>query len=142
MANRTQRGEREVRLAVEQKEKYLGAAKVNLSQLHFDTWPSLRPDPWELPRVEKKFRQAKLLRVKPENRVKGKVGRQDLNRALEEANTSLDSLRNSNPDDLPWLNFPNHELSCLQGRYRVEVGRAILPSYDQWWMVDLYLDGM
>ncbi|KAL2005962.1 hypothetical protein VTN00DRAFT_9616 [Thermoascus crustaceus] len=138
MDRREQRREREVRLATEQIERCLGTAKVKLSELHFGTEPSLRPDPRELHNVREKFRRICLLRLNPENRVKAIVSHQNLDRSLQRAGVSANSLRDPNPDNYPFLHFPNKELTCLHGRYRVEVGRTLLPPHDQWWTVDLY----
>lgn len=132
----------EAQVTREEREKCFGTARIQLSQIHFGSTSFWRPDAHELLRAHERFHIMKLERFKPMNRIKAIVSYEDLNRALQVAGVGNDALRNSDPAHYPLLHFPNKELICLHGRYRVEVGRMVLPPFDRWWAVDLYPPGM
>ncbi|KAI9035295.1 uncharacterized protein KD926_003767 [Aspergillus affinis] len=128
---------RDWRLTTEGRQTCLGTARLKLSQIHFAESP-WRPDEQQLYYLREKFHKAKLERLKPRNHLKAIVSRQSLAQALRHAGIEESILRNPDPTAWPVLDFPNKEITSLQGRYRVELGRELLPPGDQWWAVDLY----
>ncbi|OQD76719.1 hypothetical protein PENANT_c125G11294 [Penicillium antarcticum] len=44
------------------------------------------------------------------------------------------------PSRYPHLHFSTGSIQCLHGQHRLKAGEHYLPSIDQWWTVDLYLD--
>jgi hypothetical protein len=44
-------------------------------------------------------------------------------------------------DDFQLFN-PDHALTYLEGRHRIEAGREFLTGNSRWWVVDLYSDGL
>jgi hypothetical protein len=45
------------------------------------------------------------------------------------------------PSRFPHLHFFTGSIKCLHGQHRLKAAEHFLPSIDQWWTVDLYLDG-
>lgn len=133
--------EEEIRLSTERRLKYLGAAKVNIYQIHFDPPLPRDLDAKNLNRLREVFRKNQCRRLDVDNHVPATVSRQDLANALQKANVPQQSLLNNDPHQFPRLGFTEGQLQGLHGRHRIQAGAEVLPPTDRWWMVDLYLDG-
>ncbi|KAJ5982692.1 hypothetical protein N7451_012792 [Penicillium sp. IBT 35674x] len=132
--------EKEVRLATERRVKYIGAAKVSISQIQFE--PPLPRDlnPKNLDRLRNVFRKNSCRRLDVNNHVPAVVSQQDLTNALRKANVTRQSLLTNDAHQLPRLAFMMGQLQGLHGRHRLQVGAEMLPPADRWWTVDLYMD--
>lgn len=133
--------EEEVQLATERRVKYIGAAKVSIDQIQFETPLPRDLDPKNLDRLRNIFRKNRCRRLDLNNHVPVVVSQQALTDALRKANVSDQSLLTNDARQLPWLAFPSGQLQGLHGRHRLQVGAEVLPPADRWWTVDLYMDG-
>jgi hypothetical protein len=134
--------DQEVRLATERRLKYVGTAKVNISQIHFDPPLPRDLDLKNLERLRGIFRKNSCRRLDVDNHVPAIVSQHDLTDALRKANVPQQSLLTNDAHQIPRLKFPAGQLQGLHGRHRVQAGAEVLPPADRWWVVDLYLDGM
>ena len=133
--------EEEVRLATERRLKYIGAAKVRISQIQFDPPLPRGLDSKNLDRLRRVFRQNQCRRLDVDNHVPAIVSPRDLADALRKANTQQESLLTTDARQLPRIDFLEGQLRGLHGRHRVQAGAEVLPPADRWWTVDLYSDG-
>lgn len=133
--------EDEIRLATERRVKYMGAAKVSIDQIHFETPLPRDLDPKNLDRLRNIFRKNHCRRLDVHNHVPVSVSRRDLTDALRNANATHQSLLIKDARQLPRLAFTPGQLHGLHGRHRLQVGAEVLPPADRWWTVDLYMDG-
>jgi Protein of unknown function (DUF3723). len=134
--------EEEVQLATERRLKYIGAAKVSISQIQFDPPLPRDLDTKNVARLRSVFRKNRCRRLDVDNHIPAIVSRLDLANALRRANIPQQSLLTNDAHQLPRLGFMAGQLQGLHGRHRVQAGAEILPPADRWWTVDLYLDGM
>lgn len=133
--------EEEVQLASERQLKYIGTAKVSISQIQFDPPLPRDLDPKNLDRLRRVFRQNHCRRLDVDNHVPAIVSPHDLTNALRKANISQQSLLTTDARQLPRISFVEGRLLGLHGRHRVQAGAEVLPPADRWWTVDLYSDG-
>jgi hypothetical protein len=133
--------EEEVQLASERRLKYIGTAKVSISQIQFDPPLPRDLDPKNLDRLRRVFRQNRCRRLDVNNHVPAIVSPHDLADALRKANISQQSLLTTDARQLPRIGFLEGQLLGLHGRHRVQAGAEVLPPADRWWTVDLYSDG-
>ncbi|KAJ5152435.1 hypothetical protein N7492_009715 [Penicillium capsulatum] len=56
------------------------------------------------------------------------------------AGVNTTDLLTDQPSRFPHLHFSIGSIKCLHGQHRLKAGEHYLPSVDQWWTVDLYLD--
>ncbi|KAJ5660666.1 uncharacterized protein N7484_000038 [Penicillium longicatenatum] len=80
--------EEEVRLATERRVKYIGAAKVSISQIQFEPPLPRDLDPKNLDRLRNVFRKNSCRRLDVSNHVPAVVSQQDLTNALRKANVT------------------------------------------------------
>ncbi|KAJ5443130.1 hypothetical protein N7445_004243 [Penicillium cf. griseofulvum] len=132
--------EEEVQLASERQLKYIGTAKVSISQIQFDPPLPRDLDPKNLDRLRRVFRQNHCRRLDVDNHVPAIVSPHDLTDALRKANISQQSLLTTDARQLPRISFLEGQLLGLHGRHRVQAGAEVLPPADRWWTVDLYSD--
>ncbi|KAJ6018563.1 hypothetical protein N7522_002027 [Penicillium canescens] len=132
--------EEEVQLASERRLKYIGTAKVSISQIQFDPPLPRDLDPKNLDRLRRVFRQNRCRRLDVDNHVPAIVSPHDLADALRKANISQQSLLTTDAHQLPRISFLEGQLLGLHGRHRVQAGAEVLPPADRWWTVDLYSD--
>lgn len=134
--------DQEVRLATERRLKYVGTAKVRISQIQFDPPLPRDLDLKNLERLRGIFRKNRCRRLDVDNHVPAIVSQYDLTDALRKANISQQSLLTNDAHQIPHLAFVAGQIQGLHGRHRVQAGTEVLPPTDRWWTVDLYLDGM
>ncbi|OQE71137.1 hypothetical protein PENNAL_c0111G05900 [Penicillium nalgiovense] len=132
--------EEEVQLASERRLKYIGTAKVSITQIQFDPPLPRDLDSKTLDRLRRVFRQNRCRRLDVDNHVPAIVSPHDLADALRKANLSQQSLFTTDARQLPRINFLEGQLLGLHGRHRVQAGAEVLPPADRWWTVDLYSD--
>jgi hypothetical protein len=60
---------------------------------------------------------------------------------LASAGVSTTALMMNPPDRYPLLEFPVGQVQCLHGQHQLKAAEELLLLSDQWWTVDLYLDG-
>ncbi|RHZ60740.1 DUF3723 domain-containing protein [Aspergillus thermomutatus] len=132
--------EEEIRLAAERRRKYMGTAKVIISQIQFDPPLPRDLDPKNLDRLREIFRKNRCRRLDVDNHVPAIVSQEDLAVALRKADVPQRALLTNDPHQLPQLRFAAGQLRALHGRHRVQAGAEVLPPADRWWTVDLYLD--
>ncbi|GFF96384.1 hypothetical protein IFM53868_08512 [Aspergillus udagawae] len=131
----------ELQLTRERSLKYKGTAKVYINQIV--THPSISRglDPKNVDRLCKIFGRDRCRRLDVRNHVTAVVSRQHLEMALASAGVSTIALMTNPPDRYPLLEFPVGQVQCLHGQHRLKAAEELLPPSDQWWTVDLYLDG-
>ncbi|OQE08443.1 hypothetical protein PENFLA_c096G09476 [Penicillium flavigenum] len=132
--------DQEVRLATERRLKYIGTAKVNISQIQFDPPLPRDLDLKNLERLRGIFRKNRCRRLDVDNHVPTIVSQHDITNALRKANVPQQSLLTNVAHQIPQLAFVVGQLRGLHGRHRVQAGAEVLPPADRWWIVDLYLD--
>lgn len=127
----------ELLLASERRLKYQGTAKVDVDQICFQR----RPDPAKAERLRRILLKERCLRLDVRNHVVCVVSRQNLEASLQAARSTAAALMTNDAESYPFLQFPDQALIGLHGLHRIEVSREILPPFDRWWTVDIYLDG-
>ena len=127
----------EVQLARERREKYRGTAKINLDQIvvHCEI------DPKNVQRLSRVFEKEGCRRLDIRNHVTALVSELHLEAALKSAKVDAPMLMTVLPDEYPLLQFLPGQVRCLHGHHRLKAGERILAPGEQWWTVDLYLDG-
>ena len=131
----------EFRLATERNLKYQGTARVDLNQIVPHPTIARNIDSKNVHRLCGIFGKDGCRRLSLHNHVTAIVSRQDLNSALHAAGVGVHELMTSSGDRYPHLHFSTGQVHCLHGQHRLKAGEEFLPRNDQWWTVDLYLDG-
>ncbi|KAF4210314.1 hypothetical protein CNMCM5878_004631 [Aspergillus fumigatiaffinis] len=108
----------ELQLTRERNLKYKGTAKVYINQIVAHPSISRGLDPKNVERLCKIFSRDRCRRLDVRNHVTAVVSREHLEMALASAG-----------------------VQCLHGQHRLKAAEELLPPSDQWWTVDLYLDG-
>jgi hypothetical protein len=132
----------EIQLAKERSLKYQGTAKINLNQIVLHPSASREFDPKTVERLREIFVRTGCERLDIRNHVSAVVSRQHLETALQTRHASARALLSNPPDQYLDLQFPTGAVQCLHGRHRLKAGEEVLPPSDQWWTVDLYLNGV
>ena len=131
----------ELELTRERNLKYQGTAKISLDQII--PHPSIfrEFDSKNVERLCEIFNRDGCRRFDLRNHITATVSRQHLYDALRAARVSPQALMTSRSDQHPRLQFPTGNVQCLHGQHRLRAAAELLPASDQWWTVDLYLDG-
>lgn len=131
----------ERRVTSERNKKYRGIALINLSQIvpHNSICRAL--DPRNVDRLCGVFSKEGCRRLDVPNHVTAVVSSHSLDDALQKARVSAAQLMSDTSDGYPHLQFPSGEVKCLHGQHRLKAGEEFLADCDQWWTVNLYLDG-
>lgn len=127
----------ELRVAQERRLKHQGTAKISLDQI------SLAPeyDEKNVKRLYELFSRDDCDRLNIRNHVTAIVSEHHLQRACRAAQINSRELMTNQPGSYPHLQFATGQVHCLHGQHRLRAGQQFLPPSDQWWTVDLYLDG-
>jgi hypothetical protein len=128
-------------LAQERSLKYLGTAKVYINRIVPHPSISRELDPKNVERLSEVFSHDGCRRLDIRNHVTAVVSRQHLAVALQTAGVTTRSLKTSPLDQYPLLEFSVGQIQCLHGQHRLVAAKEQLPPPEQWWTVDLYLDG-
>jgi hypothetical protein len=136
---------RDERIFFERKSKYRGTVLVDLRGLQYDTCVSVA----RLPKQKKneKYLSAGFALegcyrlIDDERYISALISEDELKEAVERSNISADALRS---DGLPpkLIIPPSKPLKCLDGQHRLAVASNHLAEGDDWWVVDLYSDGL
>lgn len=129
-------------LAQERNLKYQGTVRIYINQIIPHPSISRELDPKNVNRLREIFSQDRCRRLDIRNHVTAIVSSQHLAVALQTARVAAESLKINPPDRYPLLQFPVGQVQCLHGQHRLKAGADRLPPGEQWWTVDLYLDGM
>ena len=79
-------------------------------------------------------------RLEPENVVPALIKAPSLTQALAASNLESGALLKD--EEPPILKFPmDYLMTCLHGQHRIQAAREVLKAGDQWWTLDLYVDG-
>ena len=133
--------EDELRLTTERSRKYQGTAKINISQIALHPSVSQHSDQKNVERLCEIFDKEGCRRLDVYNHVSAVVSRQHLHDALRAARVSTNEMMTNQPNRYPHLQFSAGQVECLHGQHRLKAGEEYLSPIDQWWAVDLYLDG-
>lgn len=131
----------EFRLATERNLKYQGTSRVDLNQIVPHSTIARSIDSKNVRRLCGIFGKDGCRRFSLHNHVTAIVSRQDLNCALHAAGVGAHELMTNSEDRHPHLHFSTGQVQCLHGQHRLKAGEEFLPRNDQWWTVDLSLDG-
>lgn len=131
----------ELRLITERSRKYQGTAKINISQIapHPSVFHHL--DANNVERLCEIFDKEGCRRLDVCNHVTAVVSRRHLLDALRAARVIEADMTTNQPNRYPHLQFSAGQVKCLHGQHRLKAGEEYLSTIDQWWVVDLYLDG-
>lgn len=121
--------------------KYQGSAKININQMVPHPAVSQHIDTKNVERLREIFDKEGCRRLDIYNHVSAVVSRQHLREALQAAGVNTTDLLTDQPSRFPHLHFSIASIKCLHGQHRLKAAEHYLPSFDQWWTVDLYLDG-
>lgn len=121
--------------------EYQGTVKINLDQIVPHPSISSGFDRKNVERLLEIFNKDGCRRLDVRNHVTAIVSRHHLNVALHSAWLRPQSLISNPPDQHPYLHFPTGNVQCLHGQHRLKAAEELLAPSDQWWTVDLYLDG-
>jgi hypothetical protein len=133
----------------ERNKQYLGTARIDLSCLQAFIEDDFRPNQPRDDRSEKMrvkrlvriFAFEGCLRLEPEHHVDALISQSELNEALKLSSKTPDDLRSKGIP--PKLDFrPSKQLKCLNGRHRLKAAKKVLEKGDDWWVVDLYSNGL
>jgi len=69
------------------------------------------------------------------------ISREELEASIRRSGTSQSALFRSTDEEPPELRLPFAPLTILHGRHRIQAAREFFGHEDDWWTVDLYLDG-
>ena len=121
---------------------FRGRAKVKLNNLRFlkDDEGCREIDAKNVSRLVGVFGTQGCLRLEEENYVPACISDSTLDSALHQS--ALESQQLLAPNDPPFLELGDQQLTCLHGRHRIEAARLFLGPFEEWWIVDLYNDGM
>jgi hypothetical protein len=131
----------ERQLATERQLKYQGTAKINLSEISLHPSVDRTIDEKNVERLCHIFLKDGCQRLDIRNHVTAIVSRRHLTRACHDAGLTPEELK-SHQRQYPHLRFSGHPVQCLHGQHRLKAGEETLAPSDQWWIVDLYLDGL
>jgi hypothetical protein len=136
------------KIYLERKSKHIGTALIALQGLYFETANS-RIDP-RARQIEKEKAVKRLVRnfglegcstLDEERHVSAVISSDELREAIERSQISLESLRsNATPPKL--LILPSKPLKCLYGRHRLKAASSYFQQGEDWWVVDLFADGL
>ena len=129
----------------ERHSKFRGTARVKLACLRLDD-PSTEQKQFLHPKNVKRLKEIYAVegckRLVPEHHVPALISSQELAAPIRRSETSQAALFHCADDEPPELRLPFEHLTFLHGRHRLEAARGFLSDGDDWWTVDLYLDGM
>ena len=123
--------------ALERSEKFRGTILAPLSSLRFTT----PRDYVNEKRLQGIFLNQSCRFLDPEHRISAEISEVDLCRILDSSNASVSNLL-QNPQGIPPKVNILSDLKCFQGQSRVEAAKRILNLSEEFWAVDLYLDGI
>ena len=131
----------ETQTYLKQRHAFCGSIKCPIRRLRYE-FIAVDPrqlDPKNVARLLGIFKLEGCRRLEPQNHVPALISRTSLNALLEYVPGGLSSLNLH--DETPVHVDPNHDLTCLHGRHRIEAAKKYLHPDDKWWIVDLYADG-
>lgn len=131
----------ELGLTRERDLKYQGTAKISLDRIVPHPSISRKFDSKNVERLCEVFNRDGCRRLDVRNHITAVVPRQHLDAALHSARVSPQSLMTNSSDQYPHLRFPTGNVQCLHGQHRLKAAAELLSPSDQWWTVDLYLNG-
>jgi hypothetical protein len=122
---------RDLQIFREKSRAFCGSVKIPLDKLRGEELPEnpRQFDEKNVARLLDIFNKDGCQRREPDNHVPVLIARS----ALPEGPLRVGS-------DLQLFN-PDHPLTCLHGRHRLEAARKFLSGNDRWWVADLYSDG-
>lgn len=128
----------DILIAQERKLKYKGSARVPLTSLYprnAGTTSEKRREK-NVERLAEAFISMGCQRLQPENNIPVLIDPRTLGDILQKYGAQMDSV------PPPLLELPSgFRLQYLKGQSRVQAAKRVLDPDDQWWVVDLYLDG-
>ncbi|EED20933.1 conserved hypothetical protein [Talaromyces stipitatus ATCC 10500] len=130
----------ELRLGIERSDRYKGTAKIDFSDIRFNSNLSRPLEQQNIVRLREIFLQEGCRRFEIQNHVTAVVSQRHLRMALEAAGATDTDLFTSDPNQMPHLQFSESQVNCLHGQHRIQAAAEILPPDDRWWTVDLYLE--
>ncbi|KAJ5249524.1 hypothetical protein N7524_011840 [Penicillium chrysogenum] len=130
----------ELQVLTERCRTYQGTAKVNISQITPHPSISQHMNAKNVERLCEIFDKEGCRRLDIYNHVSAVVSRQHLHEALQAGRVNAADMMTDQPSRYPRLHFSTGSIQCLHGQHRLKAGEQYLPSIDQWWTVDLYLD--
>ena len=132
----------ELQLTTERRQKYRGTAKINLDQISFPASQTREIDPKNVERLCRIFSKDGCHWLDMRNYITAVVSKRQLKRARHAARVTAQELLRNPSDQYPHLDFSTERVQCLHGQHRIKAGEEVLPPNEQWWTVDLYLDGV
>ncbi|KUL83669.1 hypothetical protein ZTR_11069 [Talaromyces verruculosus] len=130
----------ELRLGIERSDRFKGTAKIDFSDIRFNSDLSRPLEQQNIVRLREIFLQEGCRRFEIQNHVTAVVSQRHLRMALEVAGANDTDLFTSDPIQMPHLQFSEGQVNCLHGQHRIRAAAEILPPDDRWWTVDLYLE--
>lgn len=131
----------ELRILTEKCRKYQGTAKIKINQMTPHPSVSQHTSTKNVERLCQIFDKEGCRRLDINHSVSAVVSRQHIHEALQAAGVNVTDLLTDQPHRYPHLDFSAGSIKYLHGQHRLGAGEQYLPSVDQWWTVDLYLDG-
>ena len=132
-------GRRADQVVQERLRYYRGCAKVEVRHLAFESEHVLGSRPLDMDNVNrlvKIFNIEGCSHFEPEHRVAAIISEEILNQSLLRSNTTQEALFDIDP---PVLIFEdNTKLLCPYGKHRLKAAEEF---GEDWWLVELYLDG-
>lgn len=129
-------------LTLEKRAKFLGTALIDLDRLEFVRAPGRKDLEREKKWLVSVFQNDGCDQLLVENHIPAIIEHDILQVALSNSNASSEELLSEQAARWPKLTLPNDlNITCLQGRLRVEVAKSFLPLERRWWAVDLYRSG-
>jgi len=132
------------RVSHERQAQFRGTARVKLSSLQADRSSASREQflrPKNVKRLRDIFITEGCRRLAPENHIPALISREELEASIRRSGTSQSALFCSTDEAPPELRLPFAPLTILHGRHRLQAAREFFGHEDDWWTVDLYLDG-
>lgn len=131
----------ERQLTTERQLKFQGTAKIELDQISLQPLMSREIDQKNVERLRDIFVKDGCQRQDIRNHVTAIVSRRHLRRACHATGLTPEELK-SRQQQYPCLCFRGRQVQCLHGQHRLKAAEETLAPSDQWWTVDLYLDGL
>ena len=128
------------RLEDEKKTRFRGTARIQIDKLQFRSQKTRNRN---VQCLVTKFRREGCQHQDHRYRLHAIVNEKDLKNAIENSGTSHSELIYGGTNgNVPELKFTGSVVECLHGWRRVAAAKQILKPSLQWWIVELYADGM
>jgi hypothetical protein len=134
--------ERQDRILINKDFCFRGSARLLMSAFAVQPiYPPRTFDPDNVARLKTLFCDEGIKRKNKENRIDILLSQANFQEALYNSGLSEKDLIEHSPQELPLIKMPLGTVRYLHGHHRLVAAKQLLPQKDQWWGINIYLDG-